>query len=125
MIIFEELSQEQVAIVKQICYIQLDSLRRIYNNQHHSNEDIINILIENEIDEADFLDKIEEKLENFKALSKNPNNLGKLSNNDLSAFRHILAQIENNYKENYPKAISNLWKRLFIIEDNRTVSNLN
>ena len=125
MIIFEELSQEQATIVKEICYIQLDSLRRIYNNQHHSNEDIINILIENEIDETMLMDKIEEKLNSFKALTKNPNNLSRLNNTDLSAFRHILAQIEDNYKENYPKAISNLWKRLFIIEDNRTVSNLN
>ena len=125
MILFDELSQEQTQIVKQICYIQLDSLRRIYNNNHHSDKDIINILIENEIDEASFTDKIEEKLNNFKHLNKNPNNLSKLNNSDLSMFRHILAQIEDDYKKTYPKAISNLWKRLFIIEDNRTVSNLN
>ena len=80
---------------------------------------------ENEIDEASFTDKIEEKLDNFKHLNKNPNNLSKLNNSDLSMFRHILAQIEDDYKKTYPKAISNLWKRLFIIEDNRTVSNLN
>lgn len=125
MILFDELSQEQTQIVKQICYIQLDSLRRIYNNNHHSDKDIIDILIENEIDEASFTDKIEEKLNNFKYLNKNPNNLSKLNNSDLSMFRHILAQIEDDYKKTYPKAISNLWKRLFIIEDNRTVSNLN
>ena len=65
MILFDELSQEQTQIVKQICYIQLDSLRRIYNNNHHSDKDIIDILIENEIDEASFTDKIEEKLNNF------------------------------------------------------------
>ena len=125
MILFDELSQEQTQIVKQICYIQLDSLRRIYNNNHHSDKAIIDILIENEIDEASFTDKIEEKLNNFKYLNKNPNNLSKLNNSDLSMFRHILAQIEDDYKKTYPKAISNLWKRLFIIEDNRTVSNLN
>ena len=65
MILFDELSQEQTQIVKQICYIQLDSLRRIYNNNHHSDKDIIDILIENEIDEASFTDKIEEKLDNL------------------------------------------------------------
>ena len=125
MIIFDELAPEQQTIVKQICYIQLDSLRRIYNNQHHSDQDIINTLIDNEVDEDTFMEMIEKRLDNFKQLHKNPNNLGKLNNTDLSAFRHLLAQIEDNYKETYPKAISNLWKRLFIIEDIRTVENLN
>lgn len=125
MIIFDELSPEQQEIVKQICFIQLNSLRRIYNNQHHSDQDIIMVLIENDIDEDAFKDKVEEKLNNFKSLHKNPNNLGKLNNIDLSAFRHLLAQIEDTYKEKYPKAVSNLWNRLFIIEDMKTVNNLN
>lgn len=125
MILFEELSREQQTIIKEICFIQLNSLRRIYNNQHQSDQDIINVLIENEIDENDFKEKIEEKLNNFKELHKNPNKLSKLNNIDLSAFRHILANIEENYKEKYPKAISNLWNRLFIIEDMKTVDNLN
>lgn len=125
MILFEELSREQQTIIKQICFIQLNSLRRIYNNKHQSDQDIINVLIENEVDEGGFKEKIEEKLNNFKELHKNPNKLGKLNNIDLSAFRHILANIEENYKEKYPKAISNLWNRLFIIEGMKTVDNLN
>ena len=104
---------------------KIAGINNLILNGNYDDKDIIDILIENEIDEASFTDKIEEKLNNFKHLNKNPNNLSKLNNSDLSMFRHILAQIEDDYKKTYPKAISNLWKRLFIIEDNRTVSNLN
>lgn len=125
MLFFESLSDDQIHIVKQICFVQLNSLRRIYNNKHHSEQEIINILIDHEISEDRFREVIEEKLNNFKALHKNPNDLSKLNDIELSRFRHILAQIEDHYKSNYPQAIANLWNRLFIIEEFRTIENLN
>ena len=96
MILFDELSQEQTQIVKQICYIQLDSLRRIYNNNHHSDKDIIDILIENEIDEASFTDKIEEKLDNFKHLNKNPKDV---TDREIKAY--VYNQFKKQLKEQY------------------------
>jgi hypothetical protein len=119
MLIFDELSPTQITIIKQICFAQLSSLRRLYNNDHHSDEDIIMVLIENEIDEDEFKHQIENKLDTFKKLSKDPDHLSKMSDVDLSAFRHILTQVEDQFKDKYPKAISNLWNRLFIIEDFR------
>lgn len=119
MLIFDELSPTQISIIKQICFTQLSSLRRLYNNEHHSDNDIIMVLIENEIEEDEFKHQIENKLDTFKKLSKDPDHLSKMSDTDLSAFRHILTQVEDQFKDKYPKAISNLWNRLFIIEDFR------
>ena len=119
MLIFDELSPTQISIIKQICFTQLSSLRRLYNNEHHSEHDIIMVLIKNEIEEDEFKHQIENKLDTFKKLSKDPDHLSKMSDTDLSAFRHILTQVEDQFKDKYPKAISNLWNRLFIIEDFR------
>lgn len=124
MLLIEDLTYEQKQIIKQICYAQLNSLRRIYNNQHHSDQDIVMVLIENNIDEEAFKDLIEDKLDKFKDLHKNPENLGKLNDTDLSAIRHILAQIEDEYNETYPQAISNLWQKLFWIEKIRNTSEM-
>ena len=122
MLIFDELSPTQISIIKQICFTQLSSLRRLYNNEHHSDNDIIMVLIENEIEEDEFKHQIENKLDTFKKLSKDPDHLSKMSDVDLSAFRHILTQVEDQFKDKYPKAISNLWNRLFIIEDFRNTT---
>lgn len=119
MLIFDDFSPKQIEIIKQVCFTQLSSLRRIYNNDHYAEKDIVMILIEHEIDEDAFKHKLEERLENFKKLSKNPDHISKLSDTDLSVFRHILTQIEDAYRDKYPKAVSNLWNRLFIIEDFR------
>lgn len=125
MILFEEFTDEQKQIVKQICFTQLNSLRRIYNDKHHSSLEVIQILQENEIELEDFENQLEIKLEKFKDLHKKPENLGSLSDSDLSVFRHILSQIEDKYNEQYPLAVSNLWQKLFWIENMRNTGNLN
>ena len=71
MILFEELPAEESALVKQICFIQLNSLRRIYNNQHHSDQEIIDILIDNEVSEDEFKDIIQDKLDKLQDNLKN------------------------------------------------------
>ena len=124
-IIFDNLSSKQTQIVKTICYAQLNSLRRIYNNKHHSEQEIINLLIEYEVSEDQLKDELENRLDAFKKLSNNPNDISKLRPHDLSAFKHLLANIEKEFKEKYPKAVSNLWERLFIIDDIRNPTDLN
>lgn len=106
----------QSEIIKNICFRQLDSLRRLYNGTPKSNVDIEEILQQNNIKPQDFQDELENRKFKFKQVAKNHVTLATMSKEDLSIFRHILANIEDQYKDKYPKAISNLWQKLFFIE---------
>lgn len=117
MTLFEELTPAQEKIVKEICYIQLSSLRRIYNNNSYSDVDITMLLIKEEISKEDFINRLEIRMEKMKSLGKQPSKINSLDDDDLSIFRHILANIEDKYKDRFPNAIANLWNRLFILED--------
>ena len=127
MLLFDKTTPRQEEIIKEICYQQLISLERIFNNQHHGSTDIVMMLIENEIDEDHFKEMIMGQINKFKQLKENPDSLSKMDDTSLSQFRHILSNIENQYKEKYPNAISNLWNRLFIIEEfkNSILDNIN
>lgn len=122
MLIFENLTPAQTRIIKEICYTQLSSLRRIYNNEHGGGEDLVMLLIQNEVSPDDFKNQLELSMERVKMLSKKPDNLGNMNHTELSVFKHILFNIEDMFKEQYPKAVSNLWSRLFLIEDFKNVS---
>lgn len=122
--IINQFTPAQSEIIKDICFKQLDSLRRLYQNKPMGS-----ILIENELKEhnikiEDFKDEIENKLFKFKQLSRNHKTLATMTKEDLSVFRHILANLEDQYKNRYPKAVSNLWQKLFFIEGLQ-VQNLN
>lgn len=122
--IINQFTPAQSEIIRDICFKQLDSLRRLYQNKPMGS-----ILIEDELKEhniklEDFKDEIENKLFKFKQLSKNHKTLASMTKEDLSAFRHILANLEDQYKNRYPKAVSNLWQKLFFIEGLQ-IQNLN
>lgn len=117
MTLFEELTPAQEKIIKDICYMQLSSLRRIYDNNSLSNIDLTMLLIKEEVTKEDFIHILEIRMENMKRVGRAPREITSLKDNDLSIFRHILFQVEDKYKESYPNAVANLWSRLFILED--------
>lgn len=129
MILFEELTPAQTRLIKEICYLQLSSLRRIYNDETRTPLDLTLLLIEYEVTPEEFKASIELTMDKFKALVLKPDNIHRLDKAELSVFRHILATVEDKYKDRYPKAIANLWNRLFIIGDLKDqigmISNLN
>lgn len=124
-----DFNKSQQGMIKIICIHQLDSLRRLLHNESDTDMDITMYLIENEVTVDEFKEKIEENIIKFQKLTRNPDDLRVLDKSDLSKFRHILNNIEDNYSHKYPKAISNLWSRLFMIEEisNNSIeySNLN
>jgi len=73
-------------------------------------------LVENEVTKEEFTDKLEENIEKFRKLVKDPDDFRVLEKSDLSKFRHILTHVEDDYKKEFPNAIANLWRRLFLIE---------
>jgi len=115
--LFDKLTPAQEKIVRDICYLQLDSLRRVYNDEHHTENDIIMLLIENDISKEDWNNQLELRMDRVKATGKLPMKIDSLDKFDLSVFKHILSTLEDKYNKTYPRAVSNLWQRLFILTD--------
>jgi len=114
--IIEDFTPAQRIIIKKICIHQLDSLRRLLYNETETDIDITMFLIENEVTQEEYEEQLVKNIGKFKKLNKNPDDLRVLDDTDLSKFRHILTHTEEHFKEKYPKAVSNLWQRLFLIE---------
>lgn len=107
----------QQKIVRDICKIQLKSLKRILEDQSYSETDLELLLIQNELERQDFDEILIERLHAFEIVNADPQLLPTMKETDISVFRHILNNLEDTYKHKYPKAISNLWSRLFILEE--------
>lgn len=117
-----EFTPEQNLIIRQLCQIQLESLKRIQDNNDKSGEDITMLLISEDLPKAEFLERLVQRMEKFEDLHEDPEDLRGLDNEDLSMFRHLLCNIEDLYNEDYPKAVSNLWNRLFLIEHTQSIA---
>lgn len=117
MYVIENLTPGQSKIIKEICIHQLRSLERLYNDESKSDIDITMFLLKREVSPEEFKEQLLKNMEKFQKVEKEPDSFASLDTNDLSMFRHILAKIEDNYTDKYPNAISNLWRRLFLIED--------
>ena len=125
--IFQNLTTNQRFIVRDICKLQLSSLRRLYNNELASDDDLTLLLSTKGIAREDWEESLEESLDKFKEIITKPYLFHKLDKFDLSVFRHILTNIEEQYNKDYETDIKNLWERLFLIEDffGKPIKNLN
>lgn len=123
----QEFTPTQQKIVKKICKHQLASLYRLFEDRGHNEQDLVLVLIENELSEEDYKSELINRIMTFETLQDDPQQLSKLKEEDLSMFRHLLAQLEDRYKDRYPKAIANLWGNLFLLEEllNQGVENKN
>lgn len=116
-------TESQNLIIRAMCQIQLESLKRVEDGDDHSGEDLIMMLIEHEVSKEEFQASLIKRIGKFEQLHKDPEDLKVLSVEDLSMFRHLLMNLEAIYKEEYPQAISNLWNRLFLIEQAQNMAN--
>lgn len=114
-----DFTKAQAKIIREICSYQLLSLKRLYNGEDHSDEDIIMYLIKNEVSQVEFRESLEKSIECFEQVHNDPADLRILDDEDISMFRHLLTNLEDEYKDEYPNAIKNLWSRLFILEDKK------
>lgn len=124
MIQYEELSDAQRVMVRIICTHQFDSLKRLYDNNACCEEDITMYLIKYNVTLDEWKEILEDSMDKLNKVHENPDDLRELSGEDISMFRHTLANIEDDYKDKYPKAISNLWQRLFLLEKATTDGHL-
>jgi DNA-binding ferritin-like protein (Dps family) len=116
MIQFDELSEAQQKLVRIICTHQFDSLKRLYDDNAHCEEDITMYLIKYNVTLEEWKEILEDSMDKLNKVHNNPDDLRELRGEDISMFRHTLANIEADYQDKYPRAISNLWQRLFLLE---------
>ena len=107
----------QVTLIRAICVHQMDSLKRIINNNMACDDiDLTMYLIENEVDRDEFQRSLYKGIARFETIHKEPDDLRLLDQGEISMFKHLLANIESNWVGKYPNAVRNLWSRLNIIE---------
>lgn len=119
--VFNELTPAQEKIIKEICYTQLSSLRRIYNDEQYCDTDVELLLIKNEVSKEEFKQRLEISMARFKQYGREPEAISKMEPIEVERFKQILYGIERKYQKNYPKAIDNLWSRVFILDNMKAV----
>ena len=118
MIKINQLTEDENRLIADIAAINLGSLYRLHTKGESA--DVILLLSQYEdIDINDYHDIKNDRIEKFHKLQDNPYMIADLSSEDLTTFRYILRIIETEYKENYPKTVENLWKKLFFLEEFR------
>lgn len=125
MLLEGKLTDAQRLIIRHICSIQLQSLERLMNDEAHTEESIGEVLERNNITEEKFEDELYLKIRGFEKLHQDPNLLVQMKEDDVSIITHILTNISERYQEKYPKAIKNLWGKLFFIRDTKLNVNYN
>ena len=119
------LTDAQRYIIREICSIQFksltDILMRVELGTDEDGEDYQDIFTELDITRGDFDEKLIETIGNFKEVSQNPELVFNLEELDMLVFRHILHNFSHHWDEKFPKAMANLWNKLFL----QSVTNLN
>lgn len=112
------LTQAQCTIVKEACSIQFESLEDILTLPHlGQDEDGINyeeILDHYGCSRKDFDVEWVKMMDAFKSVFEEPERVVDLQDLDMLVFRHILHSFRFKWENTYPKALENLWTKLFI-----------
>ena len=109
-----EFTPPQQRIIRDVCLTHLASLERVYNKD--SSVDVELVLAQHEVDPIDFKVSLSSTMERLNEVHSNPSILCTLEVEDISIFRHILFNVEDDYKDKYPNALSGLWQKLFLLE---------
>lgn len=112
------LTEAQNVIIKEVCSIQFESLEDILINadlgEDEEGEKYEDIFIELGIERKDFDEKLIETIKNFQMVYDDPQKVYQLEELDLMVFRHVLHNFQHKWGNRFPKALSNLWNKLFI-----------
>lgn len=109
-----KLSDRQHQIIKEICDIQIDSLMRIY--QQELDQESLDYLHAHDCDRLDYEECISESTQRFEKVVNDGESLLELNRIDISIFRHILTQIEDQFDKEYHDDIRRLWTKLLLVE---------
>ena len=114
------LTGAQEIIIRDICSIQSDSLIRILtkvdletNGNGESYESILHSL---GCTRKDFDEQLILTIDNFKRIYDNPELVYSLDELDMLVFKHILHHFKDRWEFKFPKALNNLWNKLFLFQ---------
>ena len=112
------LTPAQENIIREVCSIQFTSLEDILMKVNLGNdsedEPYEQILSDMGCTRRDFDEELFGTYNNFKEVHSDPEKVFKLCEIDLLIFKHILHKWEHKWMEKYPKALTNLWNKLFL-----------
>lgn len=112
------LSDAQRVIIREICSIQFksltDILTRVELGFHEDGDEYEDIMAELGFGRAEFDEELILTIKNFEAVRKNPEKVFELEELDMMVFRHILHNFSHQWDQKFPKAMANLWNKLFI-----------
>jgi len=112
------LTDAQRIIVREICSIQFESLSDILIQTELGKDDdgerYENILKEFGYGRKDFDKELIDTIAKFKEVHNDPEEIYTLEELDLIVFKHILYNFRHKWEDQYPKALDNLWNKLFI-----------
>jgi len=112
------LTEAQNTIIQEVCSIQFKSLEdiliRVDLGEDEEGERYEDILNELRILRKDFDEKLIETINNFQWVCNDPRRIFQLEELDLMVFRHVLHNFRYKWENRFPKALSNLWNKLFI-----------
>jgi len=116
------LTDAQRVIIQEICSIQFNSLTdiltRVDLGTDDDGDDYLEIFQELGFERADFDQELIQTIKNFKEVKEDPERVFDLEELDMMVFRHILHNFSHRWAEKFPKAMANLWNKLFIYSMN-------
>lgn len=112
------LTPPQVTIIKEVCSIQFRSLEdvliKIDLGSNSENEPYEEILHDIGCSRKDFDEELIDTYQKFRGVYEEPEKVYELSEIELLIFKHILHKWEHKWIGDYPKALANLWNKLFL-----------
>lgn len=110
----------QRKIIKRICHIEIQSLKRIMQvlDLDNPNLELLIVMSLEEIDDPEvFTDRTLENLNFFIDVYEKPYKVKNANKYQLSIMRHILNLYGSRYQSKWPIATAKLWERLFILSN--------
>lgn len=114
------LTGPQQDIIKEVCLIELDNIDGLRDllNSDELDEDGFKELVQ--FDGTDsFFNQLDKLYSSFHGLYEDPEKLFKLDDHETMIFRHILFTWEDKFSDR-PNALSNLWRKFFLMEKVKT-----
>jgi len=123
------LTDAQKIIVQEVCSIQFNSLNDILIKTNLGDDDegdkYEDILADMGFDRKDFDEKLIDTLFEFRTLYDCPDKVFGLRDLDAIIFKHILHNFGHRWENRFPKALSNLWNKLFLLTMANEIHNKN
>jgi len=114
------LTEAQKVIIREICLIQFEALENVLGKvdlgQHPIGQSYEELFIDLGITRKEFDEELKLAHKAFKKVNENPEEIYRLQDLDLLTLRYILNKFNHKWETRFPKALHNLWQKLYVWE---------